>query len=195
VIDQFQHVMVLTSIIIGLAIANLLTGVGAAIDRFSDRESRIRLSVTHATWGGTIFVWLVSFWWWQFRLLELVTTWTMGRYLFIILYAVLLFLLVVVIVPRDWDEVASLDEYFMAKRSWFFGLFFVANVVDVGDSLMKGGWSYFFSNGPVAVGLTMATLPICWIGIRSPDIRIQRGMAVFAFTWQMLVIFNAFNIL
>lgn len=42
--DQFQHVMVLTSIIIGLAITNLLPGPGAVVDRITGSKRPLRLS-------------------------------------------------------------------------------------------------------------------------------------------------------
>lgn len=38
--DQFQHVMVLISIIIGLAITHLLSGVVDAVDRATDEDAR-----------------------------------------------------------------------------------------------------------------------------------------------------------
>lgn len=184
--------MVLTSIIIGLGITHLLSGVGAAIDRISTSGSRFQLRPTHGCWAGFVFVWLISFWWWQFRLLGLVSTWTMGRYLFIVLYAVLLFLLVVIVIPRDWESVTNLDEYFLAKRHWFFSAFLLGNVIDVVDSYLKGGWEYVAATGPFAVGLVIVTIPVFVIGIRSKNLRVHTPMAVIMLIWQVLVSFNAF---
>jgi hypothetical protein len=39
--DQFEYVMVLVSIIIGLGIAHTLLGIGGIIDRLSRKEDRL----------------------------------------------------------------------------------------------------------------------------------------------------------
>jgi hypothetical protein len=88
VTDQFQHVMVLTSIIIGLGITYILIGVGSIIERLSGHGARLRLSWAHGIWVAFLFVWMMSFWWWEFRLLLLLKTWTLGHYFFIVIYAV-----------------------------------------------------------------------------------------------------------
>ncbi len=47
--DQFQHVMVLTSIIIGLGITNVLLGISGAIERYTEGDRPLQLS-----WGISI---------------------------------------------------------------------------------------------------------------------------------------------
>ena len=190
--EQFQHVMVLTSIIIGLGITHLLGGLGAAIDRISTPEKGFRPSLIHGAWAGFVFVWLVSFWWWQFRLLGLVTNWTMGRYLFIVFYAVLLFLLVVILVPRDWDRTSDLDAYFFSKRHWFFAVFLLGNGVDFADSYLKGGWDYVVSTGPLALLLLIATVPVFVVGVMSTNRNVHRPVAVLMLIMQIVVCFNTF---
>ena len=71
--DQFQHVMVLTSIIIGLAITNLLLGISAAIERFTETTRPLRLSWASGLWLAFSFLYMVLFWWWEFRLLEILS--------------------------------------------------------------------------------------------------------------------------
>jgi len=80
----------------------------------------LQLSWAHGAWLAALFVWMVLFWWWQFRLLGLLKAWTLGHYFFIILYAVLLFLLAVILVPSDWASTDSLNVYFLSKRWWFY---------------------------------------------------------------------------
>jgi hypothetical protein len=48
--DQFEYVMVLVSIIVGLGITHILLGVGGIIDRLSRKEERFELSLAHASW-------------------------------------------------------------------------------------------------------------------------------------------------
>ena len=110
-------------------------------------EPALRLSWAHATWLLTLFVWMVSFWWWEFRLLALLKSWTLAHYFFIITYAVLLFLLAVLLLPRDWATTDNLDDYFLSKRRWFYPLYLIATFADIVDAWLKGGWPYVQANG------------------------------------------------
>jgi hypothetical protein len=67
--DQFQHVMVLTSIIIGRGITNLLLGLSGAIERFTENSRPLRISWATVFWSAYLFLFMVLFWWWEFRLL------------------------------------------------------------------------------------------------------------------------------
>ena len=140
--DQFEYVMVLVSIIIGLGIAHILIGVGGIIDRLSSREDRLELSIAHAFWLAFCFMWMVLFWWWEYRFSSRVSDWTMGLYLFLVLYAVSLFLMSVLLVPRSWDGVMSLQDYFLRRRVWFYSLLIWTIVLDQFDSYLKGGIEY-----------------------------------------------------
>ena len=115
--EQFQHVMVLVSIIIGLAITHLLSGVVDGVDRADDDDEPEIFSLIGLLWAGTAFLWMVNFWWFQYRLLAMEGPWTVWRYLFMVLYSVVLYVLAVVLVPRDWDKVKRYDEFFMRNRA------------------------------------------------------------------------------
>ena len=120
--EQFQHVMVLVSIIIGLAITHLLSGVVDGVDRADDDDEPEIFSLIGLLWAGTAFLWMVNFWWFQYRLLAMEGPWTVWRYLFMVLYSVVLYVLAVVLVPRDWDKVKRYDEFFMRNRRCPLGL-------------------------------------------------------------------------
>jgi hypothetical protein len=192
VTDQFQHVMVLTSIIIGLGITYILIGVGTVIERITGHGAPLRLSWAHATWLLTLFVWMVSFWWWEFRLLTLLKSWTLEHYFFIITYAVLLFLLAVLLLPRDWATTESLDDYFLSKRRWFYPLYLIAIFADIVDAWLKGGWPYLQASGVLVFGYWAAAIPVCVVGVRSKNIRIHTFMAIIICVWQLIAVFEVF---
>ena len=79
--DQFQHVMVLTSIIIGLGITNVLLGVSGAIERYTEGDRPLQLSWASAIWLAQVFLWMILFWWWEFRLVDILKHWTLWNYL------------------------------------------------------------------------------------------------------------------
>ena len=188
--DQFEYVMVLVSIVLGLGIAHLLLGIGGIIDRLSRKDDRLELSLAHAAWLGTCFLWLVMFWWWEYGLSTTVADWTMGLYLFLIVYAVTLFLLQAVLVPRTWDGVTSLKAYFLERRVWFYGLLAFATILDTFDSYLMGGFQYILDTGYLGMGISLATIPVVIIGIKSTDIRTHNVMASVYFGWQILIGFG-----
>lgn len=175
--DQFQHVMVLISIIIGLAITHLLSGVVDAIDRNNDEDDPEIFSLLALFWAITVFFWMINFWWFQFRLMSFEGAWTLWRYLFIILYSVALYTLAVILVPRDWGAIKHYTEYFMRNRRYFFSALLLANVADVGDAWMKGGWEYVIGMGPFNNFIAVFTLPVVAIGILSRKLRTQTIIA------------------
>lgn len=193
--DQFEYVMVLVSIIVGLGIAHTLLGIGGIIDRLSRSDDGLELSLAHAAWLGFCFLWLVMFWWWEFRFSALITDWTMGLYLFLICYSVALFLLQAILVPRTWDGVASLKDYFLARRVWFYSLLAFVTVLDVSDSYLKGGVEYVLETGPISIAFFFATFVVVIIGIRTTNIRIHNIMGATFFAWQILVGFDSLGVL
>ena len=192
--DRFEYVMVLISIIVGLAIAHMLLGVGGLIDRKAGGP-KLRLGWTHPIWLGYTFIWTVQFWWWEYRFAEIVDVWTMNLYLFLTTYAVSLFLLAVVLVPRTWDGVEDLDEYFIDRRVWFYSIFAVASLVDLGDSYLKGGGEYILGLGVPMILLYTLTLAATIVGIRSRDVRLHRAFGAVLFVNQLVSGYTNFDTL
>ncbi|MFW6089355.1 MAG: hypothetical protein ACODAB_06350 [Gemmatimonadota bacterium] len=178
--NHFEYVMVLISIIIGLGIAHILLGIGGIVDRLTGRGERLRLGVAHGAWLTHTFFWLVLFWWWQFRL-DVIweEEWTIGVYLFLVMYAVVLFLLAVILVPRDWDGVTDLDDFFLRRRTWFYSLWIVGNLLDMLDSWLKGGMDYIVLQvGPWVITYWLAAIVLAAIGIRVRSIRYHAAVGV-----------------
>ena len=166
--DQFEYVMVLISIIVGLGIAHLLWGIGGIIDRLASRPGSLKLGVGYFAWFAQIFLWMALFWWWEFRFGELITDWTVGVYFFLVSYAIALFLLSAVIVPRTWDEVADLNEYFLQRRRWFYVILLMAVTLDVADSYLKGGMDRIVAP---SLAFWVACLFASVVGLRATTIR------------------------
>jgi hypothetical protein len=186
--DQFQHVMVLTSIIIGLGITNALLGVSGAIERYTESTRPVKLSWASAFWLAQVFLWMILFWWWEFRLVDILKNWSLWNYFLIICYAVVLFLLVALLVPNDWDKVDDLNAYFLSKRRWFYSVFLLGVVIDVMDSYMKGGWTYIMGQGVLGWAYPGVNILVVAIGIRSRNIRTHTIMGIVSIGW--LVVFG-----
>ena len=166
--SQFEYVMVLVSIIVGLGIAHMLLGIGGIIDRLTRGRDPLELSLAHAAWLASCFGWLILFWWWEYRFSTRVAEWTVGLYFFLVLYAVVLFLLAAILVPRTWDGVHSLKDYFLERRVWFYGFYMFANTIDLADSYLKGGLSYFQESvGVFGISIALLAYPVGIIGMKT----------------------------
>ena len=183
------------SIIVDLGIAHILLGIGGIIDRLSRKEDRLELSLAHATWLGFCFVWLVMFWWWEYRFSSRVSDWTMGLYLFLIAYAVTLFLLQAVLVPRTWDGVKNLKDFFLERRAWFYGLLMFATILDHIDSYLKGGFEYILDTGTINMVFAALTIPVVIIGVTTTKIRFHNVAGLVFFGWQLLLGFGNIEVL
>lgn len=95
----FEYAIVLVSIIIGLGITVVLTGVAQLI-----REvERLKLFWPYLIWVGLVFVMHIHEWWITYQLKSMVI-WKLPTFLFIILYPILLFILANLLFPDSWEK-------------------------------------------------------------------------------------------
>lgn len=193
--DQFEYVMVLVSIIIGLGIAHILLGVAGLIDRLAGRGEGLKLSVAHAFWLAFCFEWMVVFWWWEYRFSTRVSDWTIGLYLFLVGYAVTLFLMGAILVPSSWNGVTRLTEYFVARKAWFYCLVICIVVFDLSDSFLKGGVEYVLETGPLNLAFSFSIVPVALAGIWINNIRYHNAVSILYFGWQSLIYFDMYSLL
>jgi len=193
--DQFEYVMVLVSIIIGLGIAHILLGVAGLIDRLAGLKEKLQPSVAHSCWLAFCFEWMVVFWWWEYRFSTRVSDWTIGLYLFLVGYAITLFLMGAILVPRTWNGVTNLKEYFLARRIWFYSLVIAVVVFDLVDSFLKGGMNYVLETGFVNLAFSFSLVPFAIAGICSKNIRYHNVVSVLYLVWQSVIYFEMYSML
>jgi hypothetical protein len=145
--EFFNYVMVLASVIVGLAVAHLLTGIA----RMVQRPERAKLYWVHLLWIVLMFHNALFWWWWEFGLAS-IDQWTFELYVFVLYFAVLLYLICAILVPSSLGEYADYRAYYFAHRHWLFGLVLAFSLFDFADSAAKGrahlaalGWPYYIS--------------------------------------------------
>jgi len=190
--SAFEYVMVLVSIVIALAVTHLLTALAEGIHRFRGHGEPIKLDAVFLLWIGFVLVWLVSFWWWEFKFQEIAVEWSFGLYLFVISYAIVLFMLAEILVPNRMRGVSDSYAYFMAGRKWFFGTLLLMQAVDVADTFLKG---YEWGLRPAVLATYSITVLVAIIGIVSERRSVQLGVAVVGFTTQILYITRELGVL
>ena len=191
--SQFEYVMVLVSIVLGLGITHLLVGVGSLIYRVSGQGKAVRLYGGHLLWVAFVFLYLIGFWWWEFSWAG-AENWGLLLYFFLVLYATSLFLLCEVLFPRQSDDVDDFETYFMATRKWFYGLFLLATAVDVTESYLKGP-EYMERLGGLYWTLIATLVIVAAIGIAKTGRLLHIGLALIALLMQMTQLLATYPLL
>lgn len=187
--ELFPHIRIVMGMVIGLAITRLLTGFAGLIQH----PTQHRVSLLHLFWAVSILLELVLFWWWEFALSRVVQ-WNFGVFLFLIAYAVTLYLLAALLFPDNIGEYGSYEAFFLQRRWWFFGIFGLTFLLDVVDTMIKGidYWSRFAADYLIQVPMGLA---ICVVGCLTRRRGIQLALAVvhlaYQVYWMSRVIHNA----
>lgn len=131
----FDYLTVLTSIVLGLAIANVLGRLAIVI---TARE-RIDFYWPPVAWGIWIFFIAVQHWWAQWSVRH-TTDWTFGTFWLELLTPVDLFILAALVLPgREEAERLDLGEWFFRNRTWFFGFLFFLPMLSIAEELARNG--------------------------------------------------------
>jgi hypothetical protein len=173
-VHAFDYVMALAAVIVGLALTHMLVGV----TRMVEGPARPKLDWVHLTWLAGIFVTVLLWWWAEFQW-STTTSWTFAMYLFILIYAVLLFLMSAALVPANGNGQIDYRDFFNGRKGWFLGLIVAYVLIDFVDSALKGtshlrelGWQYMFSEFATVI------VAVAAMSIRS---RTFQGVVAIAF--------------
>src|SRR5271170_4701939 len=131
---MYLHVRVLFTILLGLGVSRLLSGVAQIVQH--PREYKVYW--VHPLWALFLFLYLIHFWWWEFRL-QSIHPWTFPLYFFISMYAVLQYFLCVLLFPEEMGDYDGFKAYFYSRRQWIFGLMSILFLADIADTLVNGG--------------------------------------------------------
>lgn len=176
--ELFPHVRIVMGMIIGLGITRMLTGIAG----FIQHPDRYRVSMLHMLWVGSILLELVLFWWWEFGLSR-IPNWSFGVYIFLIGYAIVLFLLSALLFPDNIAEYAGYEDFFINRRRWFFGLMATSFVLDVADTLIKGTERWTQLSGDYLIQVPIG-LVLCLVACLFAQRWVQMSMAAVHLAYQ-----------
>lgn len=145
--SQFEFFMAFYGLLLGLAVAELLSGFAALL-----RESAPpRLGVVTPMLGLQILVEMLA---------NYVDAWAMvggvavslTEFAIPTLIGLLYYVAAVIIVPRQLSDWASLDDYFDERRKWIVGTLLLANVT-VSIAMLSTTWFPLFAENWAWVGV------------------------------------------
>lgn len=134
--SAFDYLTILTSIVLGLAIANVLGRLATVI---TARE-RVDFYWPPIAWGVWLFFIAVQHWWAEWGVRHTLQ-WSFGVFWLQLLTPVVLFLLSAVILPEREGArgVLDLGEWYFRNRRWFFGLLFFLPALSIAEELARTG--------------------------------------------------------
>lgn len=130
--DHFEFILIITSVIYALAVAQILAG----ISRIAQSSSAVRLFLPHTIWVLNLFVFIFLIWWasWEFRTVQ----WTFPQYAYMLIAPTLLFFACSLLIPRELQGMTvSMEEHFYRiRRPLFVSYFLAALAVFVDGNLL-----------------------------------------------------------
>ncbi len=173
--------MIPPAIVLGLALTHVLAGGGRVVHRLAGHGVPIRLDWIHGVWVAHIFSWIVFFWWYSYSWTSRFE-WDLVIFVFLIFYAVTMYLMCVVLIPSDLDKVSDFGTYFMSLRRWFFAGVIALILIDFADSAVKG------LENVLDLGLGYVTLRTflligSLVGMRTDSRRFHGPFGLIVFVW------------
>ncbi len=132
----FEYVSVLISIILGLGITQIVTGIADVIQNW--RHSRLYLP--HTLWVLFVFFLHVQEWWVLYEMRTL-TEWKLPIFLFAILYPIGLFVLARLLFPSSaLHQPVLFKEFYYANYLKFFSTAVILIALSILDNVLINGY-------------------------------------------------------
>jgi len=180
--SEFEYVAVLVSLVLGLGIANILSGLG----RIIIRRHEYSIDLVHLVWSLALFLVLVLNWWVFFQLSQF-NQWTFEFFLTVIVWTVLFYLMSVLLFPPDKNGMPNYGELFEQNRNWFLGLFIASNLADIVLTALRDQ----LFNPPFYLPFVLHFVVLGVIGIIVKSRKYHLGLAIYIFfislTWAFWV--------
>ncbi|MBV8376022.1 MAG: hypothetical protein JO279_03375 [Verrucomicrobia bacterium] len=114
--ESFNYLSVLLSIVLGLAITQVLLGLrGLILTR-----AKVKLYFPTLIWAGLALLFPVQAWWASFSM-RMHANWTFPALLIIMLQTISIYMVAALVLPDvTGDAIIDLRDHYFAHRSWFF---------------------------------------------------------------------------
>ena len=126
--DLFEYILILTSVLYALAVAQVLAGVS----RMAQSTALVRGYLPQKIWMFNLFLLIFLVWWatWEFRDVD----WTFPQYAYLLVAPTLLFFVCSLLTPRQFGrDTVDIEVHFRRVQRPFFGTYFFALVAVIID--------------------------------------------------------------
>jgi hypothetical protein len=177
----FEYLSVFISIIVGLAVANVLLGLSRILGQGQGT------SIAHAVWIYWTLLFLTFFWWfsfdWRFQ-----DNWTFGLFLWVVGYAMLMFVLASLVTPTTVPLDSNWGEAFFSRRRTFFSVSAAVIVVDTADTFVKGAANLAGIDVPALLANQGALLVVMGVLAFTNHRRLFTGLSIVVVVYSTVAI-------
>jgi hypothetical protein len=119
-VESFSYLSVLLSIVLGLAITQVLQGFRGLILA----RAKVKLYPPTLIWAGFALLIAIQAWWASFSM-RTRANWTFVALLVIMLQVISMYMVAALVLPNvNGDAIVDLRDHYFAHRTWFFGAVF-----------------------------------------------------------------------
>lgn len=154
--SPFEYITVLISIVLGLGISQIVTGVADIIHQWE----KVKIYWPHILWMTLVFFLHVQEWWWLYEL-KSYEKWRLPVFLFVILYPIVLFVLARILFPsaNESSQVNLKDFYFNNYRKFFLLIAISALLAILEDTIIQ---NYSIADEFVQLTVLAVSALIAW---------------------------------
>ncbi len=133
--SPFEFVTVLISIILGLGITQIMSGIADLIHQWG----KVKLYWPHMLWVVLVFVLHIQDWWLLYQL-KSVTAWKLPMFLFQVLYPISLFILARILFPMPTEENATdMRTYYLTNYRKLFAMVVILSFLSALENIFVHG--------------------------------------------------------
>jgi len=179
----FEYITVLISIILGLGITQIVTGVADIIHQWD----RMRIYWPHAIWILLVFVMHIHEWWYTYDLKKH-ESWYLISFLFTIIYPIMLFVLARILFPFGAmdNETDFKVFYFNNYRKFFLMVTLLATLAILQDVLLEG---YPIQDQILKLIILFSLATLAWKKITNETLhKVVALLLLFAFVGSLAVL-------
>ena len=167
--EPFEYVVVLFSLILGLGIAQLLTGIADIVSNLKNTKT----GLAHSVMIFNVFLLHIQEWWYSYQYANDVEVWTLPLVLFLLIYPILLFMLARMLFPTGLrGHETNLEEYYYDQWKWFFGIILSIIVVSFLQNIIVSGWA-------ITSQIPQYLMALAYIIFLTLDIRNRKAHNIF----------------
>lgn len=171
--SDFEFVSIILSIVVGLAITRILSGLASLIEL----RRQLRMHWLTIGWSSLVLLWQVVYWFasvngWRDRV-----QWTSANFGILLVIGITLYFAAALVLPRRIDSDTDLAQHYESVRQPLFAVFVAWPLLDMVDSVI-GGIDNLMAFGPgLWIGHT-ATVGLGVLGLFTTSQRVHAVIVV-----------------
>lgn len=168
--SPFEFVTVLISIILGLGITQIMSGIADLIHNWE----KVKLYWPHVLWVVLIFILHVQEWWLTYELRAMIV-WRLPFFLFEVLYPISLFIMARILFPSAGEENSgNLKDFYFRNYRKFFLMVMILSILSALENIFIHGLGF----EGWAVNLSIFALLLAVTVKRSQSERLHQAIAI-----------------